>query len=67
MKAPIIDMSQEPVFVEIDKKHEGPQSTTRHFVRARAVETHMDISQEVCCVKNDKKNAGPQSPARYFL
>ena len=41
-----MDISQEPVCLEIYKKNAGPQARDTRFARACTVETHMDISQE---------------------
>ena len=58
---------------EDDVEREGVEEENRsrdqeaHFVRARAVETHMEMSQEPFCMEIYRKNAGPQSRGQRFV
>ena len=59
-----MDMSQDPLRVEIHRTNAGRYYRDTRFVRACAVEMHMDMSQEPVCVEMYLKmpNANPRHP-----
>ena len=59
-----LDMSEEPLCLEIYRKSAQAQNLDAHFVRACTVDMHVNISQEPLYTEIYRKNAAPQSQPR---
>ena len=53
--------------MEIDRDNAGRDSRGQHFVRARAIQTHVDISQEPFCMEIYRENAKRPSRGHRFV